>query len=118
MRLELLPTILGVLFGVLGGILLLDAWLPERVAASERRRLPRRERDRRGEALLGLGVLAMAVTFLAGDDWKYSVLAAIAGLLLLLWGTKRTADYLKGVFTRRGKPPQKYFVDPGPRRVR
>ena len=120
MRLETLPSILGVLFGMLGVILLLDAWLPESfTGTSERRRRPRHERDRGGEALVGLGVLALAGTFLAGDEWRYSVFAVIAGTLLLLWGTRRTGDYLWSVISRRGRQPQKYLVAAqGPRRVR
>lgn len=113
MRLESLPAILGILFGLVGIVLLLDAWLPETfVTSTERRRRPRRARDRVGEALMGLGVLTMAGTFLAGDEWRYSVIAMIAGTLLLLWGTKRTGAYLRSVFTGREKPRSPYFARP------
>jgi hypothetical protein len=115
MRIEIVPTILGVLFAVMGAILLLDAWLPEAVL-SERRRLPRRGRDRKGEALLGLGVLTMAGTFLAGEEWRYSVVAVIAGTLLLLWGIKRSSPYLRDVFARRPRVEPKLVE--GSRRVR
>jgi hypothetical protein len=117
MRLESFPVFLGVLFAIVGLVLLLDAWLPENfVIASERRRRPRRERDRAGEALVGLGVLTMAGTFLAGDEWRYSVFAVIAGTLLLLWGSKRNGAYLRSVFTRREAPKAKYLV--APRKIR
>ena len=117
MRLESLPALLGVLFAIVGVILLLDAWLPENlVVPSERRRRPRRERDRAGEALVGLGVLTMAGTLLAGDEWRYSVFAVIAGTLLLLWGTKRSGAYLRSVFMRYERPEQKFFA--GSRKIR
>lgn len=117
MRLESLPPILGVLFGIVGVVLLLDAWLPETfVISSERRRRPRRERDRAGEALMGLGVLTMAGTFLAGDEWRYSVIAVIAGTLLLLWGMKRIGAYLLSVVAGREKQRSMYVV--GPRKIR
>jgi hypothetical protein len=117
MRLETFPALLGILFGIVGIVLLLDAWLPENfVISSERRRRPRRERDRAGEALVGLGVLTMAGTFLAGDEWRYSVIAVIAGTLLLLWGAKRSGGYLVSVFT--GREPQKSTLVVRPRKIR
>jgi hypothetical protein len=117
MRLESFPAFLGILFGIVGIILLLDAWLPENfVVSSERRRRPRRERDRAGEALVGLGILTMAGTFLAGDEWRYSVIAVIAGTLLFLWGAKRSSGYLRSLFTGREKPAPQYVV--GSRKIR
>ena len=101
MRIETLPIVLGALFGLLGLGLLFDAWLEDRRAASiERRRLPREGRDRKGEALLGLGVLAMAAAFIGRDTWKYSVLTVIIGAVLMLWGIKRNSAYLRGVLGR------------------
>jgi hypothetical protein len=117
MRLESFPAFLGVLFAIVGVILLMDAWLPENfVISSERRRRPRRERDRTGEALVGLGVLTMAGTFLAGDEWRYSVIAVIAGMVLLLWGTKRSSGYLRSVFTRHEPRKPEFIV--GSRKIR
>ena len=101
MRLEAFPIVLGALFGLIGLGLLLDAWLEERRTSSiERRRLPRERRDRKGEALLGLGVLAMAAAFIGRDTWKYSVLTVIVGAVLTFWGIKRNSGYLKGVLGR------------------
>ena len=104
MRLETLPVILGVALGLIGLALLADAWLIEEFDVSaERRRRPRRERDRFGEALVGLGVIAMAVAFIARDLWKYRILTVIIGTVLLLWGAKRNAAYLRGVLARRSR---------------
>lgn len=102
MRLETLPLILGALLGLLGLALVFDAWVPDNVIVpQERRKRPRRDRDRWGEALVGLGALAMAATFVGRDTWRYSIIAAIAGALLLLWGAKRSSGYIKGLFTNR-----------------
>jgi hypothetical protein len=101
MRLESLPLILGALIGLVGLALVFDAWAPDEILVSqERRRRPRRERDRFGEALVGLGVLAMAGAVVGRDTWRYSIVCVIAGSVLLLWGAKRNGGYLKGVFAR------------------
>lgn len=99
MRLETLPLILGVLIGLVGLALVFDAWAPDEILVSqERRRRPRRDRDRFGEALVGMGVLAMAGAFIGRDTWRYSIVIVIAGSVLLLWGMKRNSQYLRGVF--------------------
>ena len=101
MRIEALPVVLGVVLGVISLWLLFDAWADDGIWRSiERRRRPRRERDRKGEALLGLGVMAMAAAFIGRDTWKYSVVTVIVGAVLMLWGLKRNGAYLRGVFTR------------------
>ena len=115
MRLETIPLILGILFGLLGLGLILDAWLDEVIVKNERRKRPRRGRDRLGEALVGLGVLAMAAAFLGRDAWRYSTIAVIAGAILLVWGAKRNSGYLKGSMSRRDKPRS---FTPGARRLR
>jgi hypothetical protein len=116
MRLETFPLVLGVLFGVIGLALILDAWLKDDIIVpAERRRRPRRERNRFGEALVGLGVLAMAAAFVGRDTWRYSTVIVIAGTVLLLWGIKRNAGYLREIFVR--EKPKTTFVE-GSRRVR
>jgi hypothetical protein len=115
MRLETLPLVLGALAGLIGLGLLLDAWLPDDlVIKSERRRRPRRPRSRFGEALLGLGVIAMAAAFVGRDEWRYSTVAVIAGAVLLLWGAKRSAGYLRDVLARG----QQQKLAEGSRRIR
>lgn len=105
MRLETLPLLLGVLLGLVGIALVLDAWTPDAIVAPERRRRMRNPRDRFGEALVGLGVIAMAAAFVGRDTWRYSVVAVIVGAVLLLWGVRRSAGYLRGAFTRSDVPP-------------
>lgn len=115
MRLETLPFVVGLLLGLLALALVVDAWTPdESVVTGERRRRFRRPRDRFGEALLGLGVGAVSAVLLAGEGWRYSVVSVIVAAVLVAWGVKRNAGYLRGAFTggdvpkaasRRGSPP-------------
>ena len=103
MRLEVIPLILGVLVGLIGLGLVFDAWTPDEIIVKrERRRRPRVERHRGGEAAIGLGVLCMAAAFIGRDTWRYSVIAVIAGTILLLYGVIRNRHYLAQAITNRG----------------
>ena len=100
MRIETFLLAAGVMVGLVGISLLLDAWLEDRFAGHERRRFRRLERDRKGEALVGLGVLAMSATLIVGEAWRYTVIAVIAGTVLMLWGMKRNASYIRAGLRR------------------
>jgi hypothetical protein len=113
MRLETLPLVLGALVALIGLGLVLDALAADTVV-SERRRRPRRPRDRFGEFLVGLGVLALAAALVGRDAWRYSTVTVIAGSVLLLLGVWSNSGYLKDLF-RRSRPPK---PEPGPRRIR
>lgn len=103
MRLELVPLIVGVIVGLIGLALVFDAWTPDSVVVRrERRRRPRIERSRGGEALIGLGVLGMGAAFIGRDTWNYSVIAVIAGAVLLLWGALLNWRYLGQAIANRG----------------
>ena len=117
MRLETVPLVIGILIGVIALALIFDAWAPDNIVVSEeRRRRQRRDRDRFGEALVGLGVLAMAAAFVGRDTWRYSTVTVIAGSVLLLWGAMRNARYIREVFARSDRPKPK--LADGSRRVR
>src|SRR3954467_13617269 len=104
MNLELIPVIVGALVGLVGLGLLFDAWTPDDIIVKrERRRSPRIERSRGGEAMIGLGVLCMAGAFIGRDTWVYSVVTVIAGAVLLLLGTFVSRKYLGEVLGNRGK---------------
>jgi L-lactate permease len=117
MRMETLPLVIGGLIGLLGLALVLDAWLPDDMVVSrERRRRPRHPRDRAGEAMVGLGIIAMAAAWLGRDSWRWSVLVVIVGAALLLWGTRRSAGYLRSALqgsVRRGAPSARTRFGPG-----
>jgi hypothetical protein len=101
--LELIPVIVGALVGLVGLGLIFDAWTPDDIVIKrERRRKPRIERSRGGEAMVGLGVLCMAGAFIGRDTWVYSVVAVIAGSVFLLLGAFRNRHYLGELVGNRG----------------
>jgi hypothetical protein len=103
MRLEIVPLIIGALVGLLGLGLIFDAWTPDEVVVKrERRRRARVERSRGGEALIGLGVIGMAAAFIGRDTWRYSVMAVIAGAVLLAWGAIANRRYIGASISNRG----------------
>jgi hypothetical protein len=103
MSIDLVPLILGGLVAILGLGLLFDAWTPDDIIVKrERRRRPRVERHRGGEAAIGFGVLGMAAAFLGRDTWRYSVIAVIAGSVLLLLGAILNRRYLGQTISDRG----------------
>jgi hypothetical protein len=103
MRVEIIPLIVGIFVGLVGLGLVFDAWTPDEIIVKrERRRRPRIERNRGGEAAIGLGVLCMGAAFIGRDTWRYSVVAVIAGTLLLLIGVIRNRRYLAQTISNRG----------------
>ena len=103
MRLEIIPLIVGILVALVGLGLVFDAWTPDEIIVKrERRRRPRIERSRGGEASIGLGILCMGAAFMGRDTWRYSVIAVIAGAVLLLFGVIRNRRYLGQAISNRG----------------
>jgi hypothetical protein len=103
MRIELLPIVVGVVVGLMGIGLLFDAWTADEfIVRRDRRRSPRTERDRNGEGAIGIGVLCMAAAFIGRDTWRYSVIAVIAGTVLLLYGALRNRHYIGAAISNRG----------------
>lgn len=104
MRIEfIVPIVMGVLLGLVGLALLLDAWTAdEMLAGRERRRRPRAERHRGGEAFVGLGVIGMAAAFIGRDVWRYRTVSVLAGLVLLILGAILNRRFLGELITNRG----------------
>ena len=103
MRLEQVPLFIGVIVAILGLGLVLDAQLPEGFSHSrERRRRERTERNRPGETLMGLGVIALAAALIGSDEWRFGTLAVLAGLLLLGTGAWLNREYLRELVLFRG----------------
>jgi hypothetical protein len=112
-RIEIVPLILGIIVALLAIGIIFDAWTPDAVSvSSERRRRPRIERHRNGEALIGFGVLALAAAFIGRDSWRYSVLVVIIGAVLLVVGAVLNASYLRELFVNRG-PLRRRETQPG-----
>src|SRR3954466_13415998 len=102
-NLELIPVVVGGLVCLLGLMLLFDAWTADDIVVKrERRRAPRLERSRGGEAMVGLGVICMGAAFIGRDTWVYSVLAVIVGSALLLFGAIANRSYLRNAIGNRG----------------
>ena len=108
MRLETFPLIVAIVVALVGVGLILDARLPDRVIAPnekrrERRRAPRIERHRGGEVLVGVGILGLAAALAGRDSWRYSIVAAIAGALFVLWGAILNRRFLATLLSNRGR---------------
>ena len=54
------------------------------------------------EACIGVGVMCMAAAFIGRDTWVYSVVAVIAGTVLMLFGAIANRKYLKDAVGNRG----------------
>ncbi len=103
MRAETIPLIFGVLVALMGVGLILDAQLPDyTVVKRERRRRQRIERSRGGEMLLGLAMLAFAAAVMGRDTWRYRIVAAIVGVVCLLFGTIANRAFLRDTIVNRG----------------
>jgi hypothetical protein len=107
-RLETFPLIVAIVVALVGVGLILDARLPDRVIAPnekrrERRRAPRIDRHRGGETLVGIGILGLAAALAGRDSWRYSIVAAIAGALFVLWGAILNRRFLATLLSNRGK---------------
>ena len=102
MRIETLPLIIGILIALVGVGIMLDAWTADTTVAHDRRRRPRIERHRNGEAMIGLGVLGLAAAFIGRDDWRYSTLVVIIGAVFLIAGTVLNRRYVRDLFVNRG----------------
>jgi len=102
-RLEYLPIFFGVIVA-LGGIgLVADAWMPDQdVRVQERRRRQRTERNRRGEILIGLGVLVIGAAIIGTDNWSGSLYAVGLGGVLLMIGAVMNRAYLREQLDFRG----------------
>jgi len=103
LRAETIPLILGVLVGLMGVGLMLDAQLPDyTVVKRERRRRKRVERSRGGELLTGLAMLAFAAALIGRDTWRYRILAVIVGTVLLVFGTIANRAFIREAIVNRG----------------
>lgn len=124
MKLETFPLLLGVLVGLVGLTILLDAWQSGGVAPlRERRRRVRAVPNKGGQTLIAFGTLCMAAALLGRDTWRYSTISVLAGTSLLVIGAIMNRAYLKEVLLFRGAarrgPGERYSrPDPTPPKTR
>ena len=107
MRLETIPLILGGLFGLIGLVLLADAVIADGAfAPAERRQRARAQRNLWGEAILGMGILAVAAALIGRDVWRYTTVAMLVALVLCVLGLtlnwRYVASMLAGGSSARG----------------
>ena len=103
MRLEQFPIVLGVLVGLIGLTIALDAWQAGGVAPlRERRRRTRAVPHKAGQTLVALGTLCMAAALIGRDTWRWGTIAVLAGSALLIIGAIMNRKYLKEVLFFRG----------------
>lgn len=115
MRIETFPLIIGILVAMLGIGIMFDAWSPDVTSSStERRRRPRIERHRNGEAMIGLGVLALGAAFIGRDSWRYSTLVVIIGAVFLAVGTALNGRYVRELFVNRGPLRRREVIEASP----
>jgi len=102
-RLEHIPLVVGAVVALVGLALLWDAWTADYVFVSrDRRRRPRTERNRGGEAFVGLGTLCLAAALFGRDTWRYQVIAVLAGTLLLIIGAIKNWSFIRELMSFRG----------------
>jgi len=103
MRLEQFPIVLGVLVGLIGLTIALDAWQAGGVAPlRERRRRTRAVPHKAGQTLVALGTMCMAAALIGRDTWRWGTIAVLAGSALLIIGAIMNRKYLKEVLFFRG----------------
>jgi len=102
-RLELIPLIVGVLVVLAGLALFVDSRLADsEVRVEERRRRARTERDRLGEAFIGVGIVALGAALIGRDAWVYGNVAVLVGVVCLAVGAFRNRQYLRELLFFRG----------------
>jgi protein-S-isoprenylcysteine O-methyltransferase Ste14 len=104
MRLELLPIIFGAIVALAGLGLIADAWLPDRdvLHPRERRRRARAERNRAGEALVGLAVILIGAALIGRDGWTLTPWLAGAACVLIVLGALMNRRYIGEQLNFRG----------------
>jgi hypothetical protein len=103
MELEIVPLVMGALVALVGLGLVADGLLADsEVRVAERRRRARAERSRHGEALIGLGMLALAAALAGRDLWRWSTVAVLAGIAFLLVGAVMNRAFLAERLSNRG----------------
>jgi hypothetical protein len=112
MRLELIPVVLGVLVLLVAAAIVYDAVRPEAPRPhTERRRRRRAELDIPGEWLVGLGTACLGISLIGNEVWRWTTIAVISGVVLIVLGAILNRAYLREVLLFRGaarrsdKPP-------------
>jgi len=103
MRLELIPVVLGVLVLLVAAGIMYDAAAPEQGRPfKERRRRRRAELDTAGEWLVGLGTVCVGAALIGNEVWRWTTIAVLSGVVLLVLGAVLNRAYLREMLLFRG----------------
>ena len=100
---ELIPVVLGVLVLLIAAGIIYDAAAPSNVRPfSERRRRQRAELDTAGEVLVGLGTVCLGAALIGNELWRWTTIAVISGVVLIVLGAVFNRAYLREMLLFRG----------------
>jgi hypothetical protein len=103
MRLEYVPVVLGVLVLLLAAGVIYDALSPEaKRPFRERRRRRRAELDKPGEWMVALGMICLGAALIGNELWRWTTIAVISGIVLLVLGALMNRTYLREMLMFRG----------------
>lgn len=103
MRLEFLPVVLGVLVLLVAAGIVYDAVSPEEKRPfRERRRRQRAELDKPGEWMVALGMICLGASLIGNELWRWTTIAVISGVVLLVLGAIMNRTYLREMLMFRG----------------
>lgn len=103
MRLEYIPIVLGVLVLAMAAAIIYDAASPEQMRPfRERRRRQRALPDTAGEWLVGLGTACLGAALIGNEAWRWTTIAVLSGVVLLVLGAILNRTYLREMLLFRG----------------
>ena len=103
MRLEFLPVVLGVLVLLVAAGIIYDAVSPEEKRPfRERRRRQRAELDKPGDWMVALGMICLGASLIGNELWRWTTIAVISGVVLLVLGAIMNRTYLREMLMFRG----------------
>ena len=103
MRLEYIPLVFGGFFALLAALIIYDAVSPEASRPfRERRRRQRAEPNVPGQWLVAIGTACLSAALFGGERWRWTTIAVLAGIVLLILGSIFNRSYLREVLLFRG----------------
>ncbi|HEX2721748.1 MAG TPA: hypothetical protein VHM24_02440, partial [Gemmatimonadaceae bacterium] len=95
-----------------------DAAAPDHVRPfRERRRRQRAEIDPAGEWLVGLGTACLGVALIGNEVWRWTTIAVLSGVVLVVLGAVLNRAYLREMLLFRGasRRTEEMEAPPAPR---
>lgn len=103
MRLEYIPMVFGAIFALIAALIIYDAVSPETARPfQERRRRQRAELNPPGQWMVAIGTACLSAALFGGERWRYTTIAVLAGICLLILGAVFNREYLREMLLFRG----------------